>query len=77
MAALQDDDPVLDLGMLEESPAWKLSSRFLVSLFNPLKMSPSCLINWGQKSCLVKIRRHFWVKSINGSNDLTYSECLV
>jgi len=23
-------DPILDLGMLETAPAWKLSSRFLV-----------------------------------------------
>jgi hypothetical protein len=33
MANQQEDilDPLLDLGMLEDVPAWKLSSRFLVS----------------------------------------------
>jgi len=30
MASNDIVDPVLDLGMLENSPAWKLASRFLV-----------------------------------------------
>ena len=32
MAEEDIDDPVLDLGLLEEAPAWKLSSRFMVRL---------------------------------------------